>query len=210
MLPTPYSKDSISHLLDAQSVGTKFEFLFFYGHAKAPDGRGSFSQWFPSPFTVDGNLFQTAEHWMMFSKAKLFGDIAACADVLATDDPYVAKSIGRQVRGFDQAMWDEHCFELVVQGNMHKFQANQEIKSFLRGTGSKVLVEASPFDRIWGIGLSHPSCQAKTWRGNKLDDLEGNESNGGLVVDLEDVRKWKGLNYLGFALMEVRRRLLNA
>ena len=121
---------------------------------------------------------------MMASKARLFGDRAAIDRVLASDDPGAAKAAGRQVRDFDETLWRGRRFDIVVAGNLAKFDQNAEIRDFLLGTRSRVLVEASPHDRIWGIGLSEKSPAA---------------TNPFL---------WKGLNILGFALMEVRDRLL--
>jgi ribA/ribD-fused uncharacterized protein len=87
------------------------------------------------------------------------------------------------VRNFDDARWQGRRFEIVVQGNLHKFGQHAPLAEFLRNTGSKVLVEASPMDRIWGIGLAQDAPEAS------------------------DPLRWRGLNLLGFALMEVRQRL---
>ena len=102
---------------------------------------------------------------------------------LAAGLPRQAKDLGRRVRGFDEEKWVATRFELVVRGNLAKFDQHANLREFLLGTGERVLVEASPVDRIWGIGLA-------------ADD-ERAEKPG----------LWRGLNLLGFALMEVRRAL---
>lgn len=120
---------------------------------------------------------------MMAEKARLFGDEVTRAEILKADGPKAAKQLGRSVKNFDDALWEEKRFEFVVEGNHAKFKQNPELGSFLIGTGDKVLVEASPLDRIWGIGL------------------------GANAASATDPRQWRGLNLLGFALMEVRSRL---
>lgn len=171
--------------LTARGVRTKY--LFFWGHQPQRDGSvgaGCLSQWWPSEFTVDGIGYATAEHWMMAGKARLFDDDRALAGILAAPHPQAAKKLGRQVRGFDNATWERHREELVVAGNVAKFGQDPALRDYLLGTGSRVLVEASPVDRIWGIGLA-------------ADDEHA----------AHPVR-WRGLNLLGFALMEARQRLL--
>ncbi|MEV5882978.1 NADAR family protein [Streptomyces sp. NPDC052020] len=166
-------------------AGARVKYLHFWGHRPRPDGRigpGCLSQWWPSPFTVDGVEYATAEHWMMAGKARLFADPEAEERVLAADHPAEAKKAGR-VRGFDEAVWERERFGIVVEGSVHKFAAHAEPRAFLLGTGERVLVEASPVDRVWGIGLA-------------ADDEAA-----------ADPERWRGLNLLGFALMEARARL---
>lgn len=166
--------------------GERFAWLHFWGHRPRADGAPSpscFSQWFASPFVVDSVRYATAEHWMMAGKARLFGDDAALAAVLANDDPGAAKAAGRGVRGFDEARWLAHRFDLVVEGNLAKFSQHPGLRRFLLATGGQVLVEASPVDAIWGIGLAAGDPRA------------------------HDPAQWPGLNLLGFALMAVRGRL---
>ncbi|MFD0725296.1 NADAR family protein [Lysobacter brunescens] len=168
------------------TAGERFAFLCFWGHRPRADGAPSascFSQWYPSPFTVDGVRYATAEHWMMAGKARLFGDESALAKVLANDDPGAAKAAGRGVRHFDEARWSAHRFDLVVEGNLAKFSQHPDLRRFLLSTGDRVLVEASPVDPIWGIGLAAADPRAT------------------------EPAQWTGLNLLGFALMVVRERL---
>ncbi|GHF11828.1 MULTISPECIES: NADAR family protein [Streptomyces] len=182
----PHAARSVAELTAAVRRGERVKYVPFWGHRPRRDGSvgpGCFSQWWPSPFTVDGTVYATAEHWMMAGKARLFGDAEAEAAALAAAHPQQAKAAGRSVRGFDEEQWRRHRFELVVQGSVHKFAQHPELRAFLLGTGDRVLVEASPLDRVWGIGLA-------------ADDERA-----------QDPAQWRGLNLLGFALMEARQRL---
>ncbi|MFF8631671.1 NADAR family protein [Streptomyces werraensis] len=173
-------------LIEAVRAGERVKYLHFWGHRPLPDGRvgaSCLSQWWPSPFTVDGVEYATAEHWMMAAKARLFDDTEGERRVLAAGHPSEAKKAGRLVRGFDEEIWRRERFGIVVEGSVHKFAAHGELRSFLLNTGDRVLVEASPVDRVWGIGLA---ADAET---------------------ANDPARWRGPNLLGFALMEARRRL---
>ncbi|WP_329258664.1 NADAR family protein [Streptomyces sp. NBC_01478] len=178
--------DSQEALIREVRTGARVKYLHFWGHRPRPDGRvgaSCLSQWWPSPFTVDGVTYGTAEHWMMAGKARLFGDAEALARVLAAGHPSQAKKAGRLVRGFDEEIWTRERFGIVVEGSVHKFAADEELRAFLLGTGERVLVEASPVDRVWGIGLAADDAAA------------------------EDPERWRGPNLLGFALMAARERL---
>ncbi|MBB4902318.1 NADAR family protein [Streptomyces griseomycini] len=173
-------------LVEALRAGERVKYLHFWGHRPLPDGRigaSCLSQWWPSPFTVDGVRYATAEHWMMAAKARLFADAEAERRVLAADHPSQAKKAGRLVRGFDEATWSRERFRIVVEGSVHKFAAHPDLRDFLLNTGERVLVEASPVDRVWGIGLAANDAGAA------------------------DPERWRGPNLLGFALMEARARL---
>lgn len=168
--------------------GEKVKYVFFWGHQekRGQTTKSCFSQWYDSSF-VEGDIkFLTAEHYMMHAKAMLFGDLAAATKVLSAKTPGEAKSIGREVKAFNEEQWLKNRFEIVVKANLAKFSYNSELKQFLISTGDRVLVEASPVDKIWGIGLA-------------IDDpLSQNPSD------------WQGLNLLGYALMEVRTRLMKS
>ncbi|GAA0454944.1 hypothetical protein Ade02nite_03490 [Paractinoplanes deccanensis] len=107
------------------------KFLFFWGHESA---HGCLSQWYPSPFEVDGVRFATAEHYMMWSKAILFGDKEMAGRVLEAGHPHAAKKLGGLVAGFEQQVWDEHRLPIVVAGNLAKFTAHDDLREFLLGT----------------------------------------------------------------------------
>lgn len=177
---------SVAELLELTRAKARPKYLFFWGHRAATDGRvtaSCFSQWWPVAFEIDGTCYPTAEHFMMAEKARLFGDVAIRSQILAACTPAEAKALGRKVANFDGALWERERFGIVVAANAAKFGQHPELREFLVGTGDRVLVEASPVDAIWGIGLAA--------------DHE----------DAERPEHWRGLNLLGFALMEVRGRL---
>jgi ribA/ribD-fused uncharacterized protein len=178
---------TVADLSRAVAAGERVEYLFFWGHQPGEAvGKSCLSQWWPSPFEVDGLTFATAEHYMMWGKATLFGDERTAARILAAGDPKQAKDLGRQVGDFDHATWEAHRSRIVVEGNTHKFRQHDDLRAFLLGTGDRVLVEASPLDRVWGIGLREDDPRA------------------------QDPARWRGLNLLGFALGDVRNVLASA
>ncbi|MEU9185033.1 NADAR family protein [Streptomyces sp. NPDC048484] len=173
-------------LISAVRAGARVKYLHFWGHRPRTDGRigaSCLSQWWPSPFTADGVEYRTAEHWMMAHKARRFGDAEAERRALDAPNPALAKKAGRMVRGFDEAVWERERFGIVAEGSVRKFASDGELSAFLLGTGERVLVEASPVDRVWGIGLAADDERAF------------------------DPDRWQGPNLLGFALMEARDRL---
>jgi ribA/ribD-fused uncharacterized protein len=160
--------------------------LLFWGHAPRADGTlgpSCLSQWWPSPFVVGGVTYATAEHWMMAAKARLFGDEEAERAAVAAGHPSLAKKAGRLVRAFDDAVWERERYGIVVEGSVHKFGQDAGLRRYLLATGERLLVEASPVDRIWGIGLAAGDERA------------------------QDPARWRGLNLLGRALVEARERL---
>ena len=175
-------KYTIESLITRQENGEILDFLHFWGHTNKNDfaTAACLSQWWVQPFVVAGVTYPTAEHWMMAKKALLFGDDDALAQILNCQLPSDAKAIGRNVKNFDQEVWEKHRFEFVRDGNIHKFGQNEAIKALLLDTHTRVLVEASPFDTVWGIGLG------------------ANHKNA------HNPAAWNGLNLLGFALMEAR------
>ena len=108
---------------------------------------------------------------MMASKARLFRDDSALSAILATDDPREQKRIGRQIRHFDHESWQQKCENIILQGNLAKFSQNDEMRLALMHTGQRRLAEASPHDKLWGIGLSacdYRTSSPSTWRGSNL------------------------------------------
>lgn len=177
---------SREQLVGAAASGQRFDFLFFWGHQPSPDGtatKSCLSQWYAAPFEVDGKVFHTAEHYMMARKAELFGQPELARQILASKDPRNAKALGRKVKHFDEQTWIAHRWDIVVSASKYKFAQHPHLQHYLLGTGSRVLVEASPMDAIWGIGLDAKS------------------------PDAARPGAWKGLNLLGFALMEARAAL---
>lgn len=152
------------------------KFTLFYG--------GPFSQWHPSLFTVNGIQFSHAEQFMMYSKATLFGDRKCAALILAAATPREQKALGKKAKGFDDDVWKLFREGVVFTGSYAKFSQNPELRSALLATRGTTLVEASPTDLIWGIGLAEDDPAAK------------------------DRPSWRGLNLLGEALNRVREILI--
>ena len=167
-------------------LGGDPEYLLFWGHTPRPGGGPGpwmLSQWWPAAFSHDGVVYVSAEHFMMAAKARLFGDAAAERAVLAAATPHDAKALGRAVEGFDDGVWREHRFEIVRAASLAKFSSSAPLRDYLVSTGDAVLVEASPSDRLWGIGLRAEDPRAR------------------------DPGRWRGENLLGFALMQARAAL---
>ena len=171
---------------DIQNIVVENKFVFFWGHQPSKDGiitKTCFSQWWLSSFVVDGVTYKTAEHWMMAKKAELFNDDEIFEKIIQADSPAEVRKLGREVRNYVDSVWLENRYEIVKQGSFHKFNQNPDLRTFLINTKDRILVEASPVDAIWGIGMA----------------IDHNDSS--------NPKKWKGLNLLGFALMEVRDKL---
>lgn len=157
------------------------EYLFFWGNTqKEGIDKSCLSQWYPAPFIIDNVEYKTTEQYMMYRKALLFNDEERINLIMATNSPKEAKRLGRLVENFKFNVWIKHAFDIVLSGNNAKFSQNKEIGDYLKSTGDKHIVEASPYDKVWGIGMdqNHP--------------------------DILDPSKWKGENLLGKVLMKVR------
>ena len=129
------------------------------------------------------NVYATAKRWMMAAKARLFNNDAALQEILVAPDPKTAKALGRGVQNFDDRIWKQNARRLVTQGNVAKFGQNAELGAFLLASGDAAIVEASPRDCIWGIGLGQDNPKS------------------------QHPDTWRGQNLLGFSLMDVRERL---
>ena len=163
------------------------EIIYFWGHTPNPKKitKSCFSQWYDVYFEIDSIQYHTTEQYMMASKARLFGDEDTLNEIMNATTPFEYKKLGRKVKGFEPSLWDEKKLDIVVEGNKAKFEQNPELKEFLLSTDDAILVEASPYDTIWGIGMDR-----ETALNSKVED-------------------WKGENLLGCALMEVRDWLKN-
>ncbi len=155
-------------------------FTFFF-RPEAP-----FSQWYPARFELGGHVFGCAEQYMMYGKATLFGDAEVAAQILEATAPRQHKALGRKVRNFEDAVWKARREQIVGDGSRAKFTQNPELRQALLDTAGTVLVEASPFDRIWGIGLAATDRRA------------------------DDPSQWRGHNLLGKILTRLRDELLAA
>ncbi len=167
-------------------TGVRPAMLHFWRPVVRSDGSlgpGCLSQFWPCRFELQGRRYSSAEQWMMASKARLFGDARIEARILSAHDPLAIRALGREVEGFVLETWRAHRLDVVVRGNLAKFEQDDALGAYLQRTGEVVLVEASPHDAIWGIGL--PAGDPRASRPGT----------------------WRGYNLLGFALMEVRRLL---
>lgn len=153
----------------------KEDFVFFWG--------GTFSQWCPSIFEIDGVEYNCCEQYMMAKKALLFGDFNTLNKIINTSSPREQKQFGREVVFFEKEKWEKYCKKFVYDANYAKFTQNESMYNELINTGTKEIVEASPEDKIWGIGLHEDD--SKAW----------------------DKSTWEGTNWLGEAIMLVRDKL---
>lgn len=173
----------ITWLIDKFESGDTLKYIYFWGNTEKDAitvSKTCLSQWYEAPFTVNNIRYNTSEHWMMANKALLFNDRITFDRIIKSTKPGEAKELGRQVSGFNDELWREKRFDIVKLGNIHKFNQNSLLGVFLLNTGNRVLVEASPVDKIWGIGMA--------------------EDN----PDIDNIYAWQGENLLGFVLMEVR------
>lgn len=160
-----------------KTIPGKPAFVFFW-HEYTENGH--FSQWYPAPFVVEGIRYFHNEQYMMAKKALLCGDTRAYNKIMAESDPATCKALGKSAANFNQYKWDSCKEEIIYNANYAKFSQNPELKAALLATGDAIIAEASPYDKIWGIGL-------------KATD-----------PDSQHPTKWKGQNLLGKALMRVR------
>lgn len=121
---------------------------YFYG--------GPFSQWIPCAFIDENNVkYNCAEQYMMAQKALLMKDSDMYFKIMAASDPFIIKyTYGRNVKNFDNNLWDKYKFSVVFKGNLFKFTQNTELCDYIKKFKDHVIVESSPTDTIWGIGLS--------------------------------------------------------
>ena len=141
---------------------------------------GYLSNWYLSLFTVEKKNFSSMEQFMMYRKAICFGDEAVAKNILSTDDTSQIKALGRQVKNYDEHIWNGIRQIVVYEGLLAKFSQNKNLKDRLKFTGEAILAECAVKDLIWGVGLSMKDP-------NRLDKT-----------------KWKGQNLLGYTLMMVR------
>lgn len=223
-MSVPLNRDE---LCNRWENGERFPFLFFYGHTPPETGvnQSCFSQWFARPFTVDGIIYPTAEHWMMAGKARLFGDEEMLAEILQADTPKEVKALGRRVKNFDPLKWDEKKFEIVEQGNYHKFTQHADLKKYLLGTSS--LIGTSEDSINTADSVKEKPVEYRSGEAGTLSDVISVKTNSGKVILVEaagrdvvwgiglgqnnpkaqDPLQWRGRNMLGFALTAVRERM---
>lgn len=175
---------TVNNIKDKQY--SKDDFVFFWEHSDRKDGfvgRSCLSQWFIAPMMIEGQYYHCMEQYLMGEKARIFGDEETEEKILAEFNHMAIKKLGRQVADYDDYVWSKDRQAISVRGNLAKFSQNPSLCQFLLSTGDKILVEASPTDNIWGIGLEESAPEATV------------------------PSKWRRQNLLGFALMEVRERI---
>ncbi len=156
--------------------------VYFYG------GPAIYSNWYGNPEIPDqfkhrGHWFSNTEQAFMWEKAMTFGDEQMAEEILDTPNPKDVKALGRKIKNFDSAKWDACSLAIMTSVNLSKYSQNEAFKKELLETGDRILVEASPYDKIWGVGLHY------------TDDK------------ILDEKNWQGKNLLGIALMNVRELL---
>lgn len=144
---------------------------------------GWLSNWFSSPFVLDKIKYSCVEQYMMAKKAQLFRDQESWRKIMKTENPAKIKALGRKIKKFDEKTWEKQRLRIVQDGSFAKYSQNYSLWKLLDDTGDRIIVEASPYDKIWGIGLA-------------LQDPKA-----------QDPTKWKGSNLLGICIMHARSRI---
>lgn len=178
-----YSVDTVKEEMEA---GIEREKIFFWGHHSSDNGvigKECLSQWYMSDFYVGHIKYCCMEQYMMSKKALLFGDDETNKKIMEAADQKTIKQLGREVKAFDEEIWNKFKRPIVLTGSYYKFSQHDRLRRYLLGTGEALLAEASPYDTIWGIGMDAKEASRCT------------------------VNEWRGTNLLGFALMEVRDEL---
>lgn len=163
--------------------GEHLEFIFFSEHQKTANGiitKNCLSSWYQSSFEMNNMIYQCAEQYIMAEKAKLFDDEESLDKILKAIHPNQMKIIGKEIKNFDEQIWNKNKINIVKIANLAKFSQNTKLKRYLLLTGEKILVKTNSHDTVWGIGLS------------KKNSL------------IRDPDNWKGKNLLGFILMDIR------
>lgn len=168
---------TLDWLKEQINYGREFNYTFFWG---AGNFNGYLSNWYKASFTYKGETFANCEQFMMAAKARVFEDEETRAKIMATNNPKEIKALGREVKNYEDDIWASERKQAVLVANYCKFSQNAGLGRDLINTGNAILVEASPYDKIWGIGMA---------------DTDENSRNA---------LNWKGENYLGFILMTVR------
>lgn len=159
------------------------EIVFFFSGSPELNADKEFSNMFEAPMQVDGLTFPTVEHYFQWSKAKMFGDEEAATNIMKTASPKSVKAYGKKVKNFEKDKWEEKKNEIMKIALKAKFSQHPELRNKLQDTGTKLLAEANPRDKYWGIGTSFDTSKAK------------------------DPAKWPGKNVVGNMLQELRSEL---
>lgn len=146
----------------------------------ADEENGYLSNWYKSDFVIDGIRFSSVEQYMMYKKAVCFGDSETAKTIMQTENVAEIKALGREVKRYDENVWNGVRQIVVYEGLKAKFLQNEDLRKRLLGTGKAILAECAVNDKIWGTGLS---MKDPLW---------------------QDTSKWRGKNLLGYTLMMVR------
>lgn len=163
--------------------GEPLQFVFFWGPGESKLPKACFNQWHNAAFHHNNFLYANAEQAMMAEKAYMFKDFGTLQQILDCVSPRAVKALGRMVQNYNDTQWAAGRLQLVVDINYEKFSQNHDMRENLLATGQSILVEASPVDQVWGIGL----VETNDWAKNP--------------------NLWRGTNLLGEALMIVREQL---
>jgi len=172
-----YSKEMIIGRYNSEQ---DLKFTFFWKTSKGILDEGCFSQWQISHFSFNGIQYSSAEQFMMAHKAITFNDRKTLEKIMNESHPDKIKKLGRQIVNFNSNIWEKLKYSIALIGNYCKFVQNDKMKQILINTGGNIIVEASPNDKIWGVGLDETDSRIK------------------------NPNYWEGENLLGFVLMEVR------
>lgn len=172
---------NVQNLCEQYNNGIRFNYVFFWGSSDC------FSNWYPSDFTINNISYWCTEQYLMAEKARLFNDIEILGKIMNSKDQKEIKDLGRKVHNFDEDIWNKNKEKIMYEGNLAKFIQNEILRNYIMSTNDRILVEASPYDKIWGIGLSVKNDNNK----------------------IKNPNNWKGRNLLGFTLMKVRDTVVN-
>lgn len=168
-----------SYMLDILQKYNKYTFFW----------SGPFSNWTTAPFVLDDQRYTCVEQYMMHKKALMFGDTEIAEEIMKTSNPREHKAWGRKVRNFDMAKWAAVARDVVFRGCVAKFTQNPEMYNHLLKTKNTLLVEASPLDKVWGIGLDE-----KTVEHTPMDQWTGSNWLGQIITEVREVIEFAQLN----------------
>lgn len=131
----------------------------------------------------NGVKFCNTEQYFMYQKAITFNDFTTAKAILNTENPFEAKALGRQVRNYDEKVWNEKRYDVFRKANIMKYSQNPDLHKMLMETGNLILVECNESDYIWSCGLTIEKAK-KT-----------------------PISEWPGKNMLGYLLMDIRHEL---
>ena len=190
---TYFDRYTIDWLINEVKSDKKLQYICFW-HEGQEYPNHVFSQWYEGKhFNVNGRTYFTAEQYMMSEKALLFQDLYHYALIMQEKSPKVCKDLGREVQGFKPATWNASLREIIFHGNLGKFQADIELVAALLSTENAILIEASPYDGIYGAGLQESDLLNADGTLKVLPQNWVNPKNG-----------VQAQNHLGFVLMGIR------